>query len=259
MGFIYKITNTVTGKCYIGETIEATPEARWKRHLHTLKTDKGCPALKDAMKKYGVDNFKFEVLIICFDEDVHRYEKEYIQKYNSMVPNGYNILPGGQGGGGFKGKKHTPEAIAKQTESYRKFLEANPNYYDTYREKHRESMEKVNLSESVLKSERFQKAKQEGRLGFNSHKNQEETKQKISDSLKQYYQENKQTQKQKKAVRNANRKPIHQYTVDGKFIKSFDAIIDAERETKVKKSNIQQVLCGNTLTAGGFVWKYAEK
>ena len=58
------------------------PHERWRAHINTMKSNKGCPALKDAMKKHGVENFKFEVIIICFDEDVERYEREYIWKYN---------------------------------------------------------------------------------------------------------------------------------------------------------------------------------
>ena len=87
MGYIYKITNTITCKCYIGETIQHDYKKRWKKHLNSLKYKEGCPLLKSSMKKHGVENFKFEILIICFDQDLVRYEKEYIKKYNSQVPN----------------------------------------------------------------------------------------------------------------------------------------------------------------------------
>ena len=99
-----------------------------------INKGKGCPALRDAINKYGLDNFKFEVIIICFDEDRYKYEKEYIKKYNSQVPFGYNILSGGQIGESRLGIKHTPEAIQKMVDSVRKFREENPNYYETYRE-----------------------------------------------------------------------------------------------------------------------------
>ena len=87
MGFIYKITNMKTKKCYIGETKEANPDTRWRRHIQTIAKGRGCPALQDAVQKYGIENFKFEVLIICFDEARFELEKQYIKKYNSMVPN----------------------------------------------------------------------------------------------------------------------------------------------------------------------------
>ncbi len=69
MGFIYKITNTKSKKIYIGETKLEDPEKRWKAHIQSINRGKGCPALRDAIKKYGIDTFRFEVLIICFDED----------------------------------------------------------------------------------------------------------------------------------------------------------------------------------------------
>jgi len=68
--------------------------------------------LQDAVRKYGIDKFKFEILVICFDEDRYKLEIEYIQKYNSMVPNGYNLTKGGEGGG-FYGKKHSETTINK--------------------------------------------------------------------------------------------------------------------------------------------------
>ena len=108
MGFIYKITNTINGKCYIGETTKTDPEKRWKEHKSTIKRGVGCPALQNSVIKHGIDNFKFEILIICFDEDRYKYEIEYIKKYKTLIPNGYNILEGGPGGS-FKGKKHSEE------------------------------------------------------------------------------------------------------------------------------------------------------
>jgi hypothetical protein len=37
------------------------------------------------VKKYGIENFTFEILIICFDEERYKFEMEYIKKYNSMA------------------------------------------------------------------------------------------------------------------------------------------------------------------------------
>ena len=58
MGYIYKITNIVTNKCYIGQTIN-DPEKRWIDHKKTINTKYGCPALKASMKKHGIEHFKF--------------------------------------------------------------------------------------------------------------------------------------------------------------------------------------------------------
>jgi group I intron endonuclease len=266
MGYIYKITNKISKKCYIGVTKEDTPEKRWNAHIHTLKNNTGCPALKDAMASYGVENFKFEVIIICFDEDLYRFEIEYIKKYNSMVPNGYNILPGGQCGGGFKGKKHNKESITKMVEGVKKFREANPDHFETYRERHKEAMDKIDLSARLKNSEKYQKAKQEGRLGSNSHKTllmSEETKQKIRETVTKYFQENGPNEcnieKHRKAMAKSKGKPVIQYTNEGEFVKQYESICDAGRLSGVNHNNIRRVLYKYTKTAGGYIWKYAPK
>ena len=87
MGYIYQIRNTVNNKKYIGETIQE-PEIRWKSHLSAIKHNRGCPLLRKAINKYGVDKFEFKVLIICFDEDRLEYEKDYISRLNTLIPNG---------------------------------------------------------------------------------------------------------------------------------------------------------------------------
>jgi group I intron endonuclease len=267
MGFIYKITNIVTKKCYIGETVRPNPEERWKQHLQKINNGEGCPALRDAIKKYGVSNFKFEVIIICFDEDRHKYEKEYIKKYNSQVPNGYNILDGGQYGGSRLGIKHTEESKKKMSETCKKFYKANPNYYETFREKHREAMKAIDLSSAVINSEKWKKAVEEGRVGGKAHKDgklSEETKEKIRESMLKYYEENDNSrpiniEKQREVMSNAKGRKVAQYTKDDEFIKQYNSISEAGRLSEAKKTNIQRVLSGYTKTAAGYIWKYVDE
>ena len=117
MGYIYRIINTITNKWYIGYTKDY--KQRWRNHISTLIKDGGCPALKAAINKYGLDKFKFEIMIICFDEDMGAIEEEYIAKYNTQVPNGYNISAGGEATRGFTGKKHTEETKKKFSEFFK--------------------------------------------------------------------------------------------------------------------------------------------
>jgi group I intron endonuclease len=267
MGYIYKITNTISGKCYIGETKQESSEKRWKEHIKSINKNKGCPALKDAIKKYGLDKFKFEIIIICFDQDRFIYEKEYIKKYNCQVPNGYNILPGGIGGAGFQGKKHTDETIQKMIEGGKQFRKENPNHYETYREKHKESMKNVDISSAVKNSEKWKKAVEEGRVGSKSHKNgkpSEETKNKIRESIIKYYKENSNIkqiniEKHREAMAKAKGKKVAQYTNDNEFIKEYNSISEAGRVSGIKNKNISSVLCGRTKTAGGYIWKYIDE
>ena len=106
MGYIYKIVNKIDGKTYIGQTIQDLEE-RWRQHR---KTNSNCTYLKSAIKKYGIDKFDFKLICICFDYDLDKYEIDYIKKYNTVVPNGYNLREGGNS------SKHHEETKKKISE-----------------------------------------------------------------------------------------------------------------------------------------------
>lgn len=98
MSFIYKITNKINDKVYIGYT-SRTPDRRFYEHTWEAENriDEDSSCLHKAMNKYGINSFTIEV-IEEFSEDEKDWqelEKFYIQQYNSLVPNGYNILIGG--------------------------------------------------------------------------------------------------------------------------------------------------------------------
>ncbi len=88
---IYKITNTVNGKCYIGQTTRSL-EIRFQEHL----SDKShCKKLVNAIAKYGKENFTIDLIQeISNIQELNQKEKNEILKNNS-VDNGYNILSGG--------------------------------------------------------------------------------------------------------------------------------------------------------------------
>ena len=90
-GIIYKITNKVNGKSYIGQT-RYTIEFRWKQHQH--KNDN--TYFHNAIHKYGIENFSIEILEKCNIEDLHSREIFYIAKYDTFK-NGYNLTIGGDG------------------------------------------------------------------------------------------------------------------------------------------------------------------
>ena len=91
---IYKITNNFNNKCYIGQSNH--PMHRWVSHKCNANkgVGKGKIPLYDALRKIGIENFTFS--IIGWFEDYNEKEKEYVKKYNSIVPNGYNLMPGGE-------------------------------------------------------------------------------------------------------------------------------------------------------------------
>jgi hypothetical protein len=97
-GLVYKITNSINDKVYIGQT-KATAEDRWKWHLDQVKRGGSNPdGLHHAIKLHGSECFTITILERCGDlRELAAREREYIKEYNSIAPNGYNIGKGGEG------------------------------------------------------------------------------------------------------------------------------------------------------------------
>ena len=90
---IYKITNLINGKIYIGQTIQKL-ETRWKEHCRHSR--KKVSAISSAIRKYGEDAFTVECVdtAVSIDE-LNTKEQQYIKQYASMAPIGYNLNSGG--------------------------------------------------------------------------------------------------------------------------------------------------------------------
>jgi group I intron endonuclease len=97
-GLIYKITNTVNGKCYIGQTRQNI-NRRWSQHRHNASKRKmGCIMLENAIRKYGEEKFTIEPILTCDVSDLDSEEIRLIDEYKSTVSgSGYNIFKGGGG------------------------------------------------------------------------------------------------------------------------------------------------------------------
>lgn len=93
-GKIYKITNLITGRIYIGQTILSVTE-RWKGHIYDSKKSKRY--LYRSMRKYGIENFKIEQIDSATTySELNQKEYDWIIKENCLAPNGYNMINGGK-------------------------------------------------------------------------------------------------------------------------------------------------------------------
>ena len=111
MGYVYKITNTVNNKAYIGISVHEPTKGRIKNHL----SGRGNRIIANAVKKYGKDAFTYEVLEEnVFDEFLPDLEVAYIANFNTVAPNGYNLTSGGD-----KHKKLSAETRRKLSEAKR--------------------------------------------------------------------------------------------------------------------------------------------
>lgn len=95
---IYKITNLMTGKMYVGQTRPPLGR-RWRTHLSSAKRHKRravCPLLAKAMRGYGSEWFRIEVVEACStNQQLNARETYWIAALNCLAPNGYNLSTGG--------------------------------------------------------------------------------------------------------------------------------------------------------------------
>lgn len=102
--FLYVITNLVNGKRYVGITINF--ERRWREH----RSGHGSKLVYQAIKKYGIDNIKFEVVCKATEEYAKEMEVKFIASLDTIAHSGYNLTEGGEGSTGWK----APDATRKK-------------------------------------------------------------------------------------------------------------------------------------------------
>jgi group I intron endonuclease len=109
-GIIYKATNKVNGKVYIGQTTQRLSQ----RRSNHFCSNSGCVYFKNALLKYGKSNFTWLVLCECGDGDIMDEEEiRYINEYKSYDRKyGYNLNRGGSGNMGFKHTENTKNKIS---------------------------------------------------------------------------------------------------------------------------------------------------
>lgn len=96
-GFIYKITNKINGKSYIGQTIQDVKERFYQHCATSCSLDVLNMAIHKAIFKYGKSNFTLEVIEEVESDNLNDREKYWIEYYDSYK-NGYNSTIGGQDG-----------------------------------------------------------------------------------------------------------------------------------------------------------------
>ena len=109
---IYKITNNINGKIYVGQTCRSL-EDRMAEHVRhsTIVVDK-------AIQKYGADNFTVERIdVACDIDELNQKEQFWIQHYDCMVPNGYNQCVGGDNTVGFHHRSESRQRMSNKKKS----------------------------------------------------------------------------------------------------------------------------------------------
>ncbi len=122
---IYRITNTINSRSYIGKTAHLAP--RISKHM----TGNGNRDIAQDIQTYGRSAFRYEVLLECAKEDADTMECSFISQYNTLVPHGYNNFFGTVPPADHmdklrvasvavtKGRKHNPDRVEKRANALR--------------------------------------------------------------------------------------------------------------------------------------------
>lgn len=248
MGYIYKITNDVNDKVYIGQTIKIRPTDRWSQHKYIathLDQEKGISILHRAMNKYGVDKFHFEIVEEIANDQLDEHEQYWIQQYQSIEPNGYNITAGGSGTLGYS-RPQTVEEKEKRRISNILYYEMHPEIKEKRSQQTKILWENMDYRQRVTESnkkfyaEHPDKFKGKNNPFYGQHHTEE--------SLKKIHAAAKKRQNQ-----------IAQLDKDTlEIIQIFDGIKEAERALNISHGWLSKAARMNKV-AYGYRWKIIQE
>lgn len=244
---IYKLTNTVNNKSYIGQTKKGRTFIRWQEHIaEALRGARTC--LCEAIRKYGPSNFEISIIATDILKDkIDFAEGYYIKFFNTFFKNGcgYNMTLGGQG---IRGYVFTEADRAKLGLGVKKFWtslkETNPDRYALFCEQRRLNMTGRKFSDEHRKKLSVQAAKRTGpKNSFFGKHFSKESKQKLIE-----------------AHRSTSQYAICQYDLHtGQFIKSYKLYTDIIRElslTDAAVSRISLICKAGKGHAYGYIWRW---
>lgn len=283
---IYKIENIQNNKCYIGQSINI--ENRWKKHL--LANDDF--TIHKALRKYGKENFIFSILEECNQDELNEKEIYWIEYYDSLIPNGYNMVPGGFNGSGYLQKKpveqYTLDGIylrqfesaatasretgveytaicaccrekIRSTGGYQwKYVDTNKKITPIIRRSDFQVLQINILTGDIVNCfDSLAEAERATSISKVTICNVCNGKGKTAGGFYWKYLNNDENIKNKKKTSNSWEKPVNCYDKQGKFLKQYKSITEAYNDTGINKGNIGEVCKGRRKTAGGFRWEYA--
>lgn len=239
---VYKHTNRVNGKVYIGITSQK-PRDRWdsgwgyQRNKHFW----------DAIQKYGWDNFDHDILFNGLSqEEAFVKERELIAEYESLdYRKGYNMTPGGESGPCFSGEAHPMWGKHHSSESRAKMSVTRTG--KPWSDERRKSAMKP---QSI---ERRREVALRTIAGYNKGKCwDEESNRKRSESNRGQ----KRSLETCRRIGESKKKPVLQFTRDGVFLREWDSGRTAGTTLGIHPGHISKVCKNERKTAGGYVWRY---
>lgn len=234
VGYIYEIRNLVNNKIYIGSTINY--KNRKRGHFNDLRNGKHSSSyLQNSYNKHGEEKFEFNIIEkveINDRSELYKYENDYCVKWKTSDPNfGYNmVLPTINGG---------PDDPKNSVPIYK--INSNGIIVGEYRSVG-ECARDMNCGETMI---------------FKVLNGEKDNKSGFRFIRKSDYNENiDYSFKHKNRKSDRIGKKINQYTLDGKFIKTFNKVKDAAKELNMRETPIVMSCKLKQKSGGGFIWKY---
>lgn len=177
-GVIYKITNLVNGKIYIGQT-KNNVELRFYQHRYSDSV------IGKAIRKYGIKNFKIDIVEECESfEKMNEREIFWIKELNCKYPNGYNLTDGGEG------VVNPSEEIRQKISNTKKGRPGRPQSKEERKKRIASLIAYYASNPEVLEKKSAEmkgNSRAAGHKNFAGHKHTAESKSKISASLLAYW------------------------------------------------------------------------
>jgi group I intron endonuclease len=232
--YIYKITNNFNKKIYIGKT--KSPKCRWKQHKFHSKVRN--TTLYYAIRKYGIENFTFEIIEECAESEINDREIYYV----SLLRPNYNMTKGGDGGGflnkkhGEKWKKAIKQSRSKKVACY----DLDGNLLNVY-ESCRDASYSV-LGEDCKGVTAVARGEYKMCGGFQWKFFKEKPLQKIDPYKRTSHKIRK----------------VAKYDLNENLLEVYDSLTIAAEKNKSQTSKITLVCQNKRKTHKGYIWKYAS-
>ena len=252
-GVIYKITNLINGKVYIGQTTRnkgindryqrkgVGVERVYSYHKDLRKNNFDYNShLLNSFEKYGIENFVMsDIFDIAFSkEELDIKERMYIRLYNSFK-NGYNRNLGGNGNKGHESKKGGDSPFSKKVVQ----LDLNGNYIKTW-DSLSDIYHELNINKSDVCSACNGKHKSAGGYLWVFEEDYDKNKEYIYVNRTGEY----------------NKKQIVKLSLSGEYIKEYSSISEAIKELgETNASKIASCCKGKRKSHKGFMWMYKDE